>query len=68
MYTKIFVTQLPRVAPECPFCSYDDHHTMEHKCMLMNNEYTCKLDYGSHCVFLKELPKGYKDNGSSEDK
>ena len=72
--TKIYVDEMPKHPGDCPFSIPGNYVPsapgvnahVEFTCPLWNG-YPCDLVEGNPCEHLAELPKGDKENGSSQD-
>ena len=72
--SKIYVDKMPTEPFHCPFAiegkyvpdrpGVNEHY--EYNCPFYNGE-LCDIYEGGTCDFLTELPKGDKENGSSQD-
>jgi len=67
--SKILVNEMPDYIEECPFFNFMKYgYCMAHGgiCKCTYDERTQEIDK-SKCDWLMELPKGDKENGSSQD-
>ncbi len=69
--SRIYVDEMPKCVDDCPFAS--DRIVMNGNqrltCCSLNGygRIPCGLEEGYECDWLMELPKGDKENGSSQD-
>lgn len=67
--SKIYVDEMPSTVSECPFFNFMKPYGV---CLAHGGVCECEYNGGTdeiyRCDWLTELPKGDKDNGSSEDK
>lgn len=70
--SKIIVDEMPKEPSDCPFAR-ENNWWPDTQFYNAHYDYVCCVDTrictnpGSHCDYLKELPKGDKENGSSQD-
>ena len=70
--SKIYVDEMPKCSDDCPFTSnrilMNGNERLDCCSLKGYDRNPCALEVGYECEWLMELPKGDKDNGSSEDK